>query len=342
MSWVATAVIGTAVVGAYSANKAAKEQRQSQQYAADKQAESFDFYKPYVRDVINRGKGALNRQLATGHIGDYSDRQTYAQMNDMTMGGLNYANDQAVGLANTPANLMGVSGGFADNFSNLYNRAADLGSDGIYGASVLNDATAYGSSSPQAQAMVDSIMRDDTRRLNEQTLPTIAREAALGRNTNSSRSAVAAAIAKRGYDDRRADVGADVADMLTGRYIDQRNTDFGNASDLNTQMGNVYNNAYKMIPQLAAMRTGAGNAFQAEQQAILDDARMRFEGRRDFEMDMLNAYNSGILNQAVRQSPQNPIQVNADPNAAAFGGGMAGAGFGLDMYKGIKDLKEGK
>lgn len=335
----AAAVIGGAALTSRAARKGAQQQAAAQRDAAEMQAESFRFYKPYIRDAIGQGKGALNRQLATGHIGDYSDRQTYAQMNDMTMGGLNYANDQAVALANTPANFMGASGGFANNFSNLYNRAADLGSDGIYGASVLNDATAYGSSSPQAQAMVDSIMRDDTRRLNEQTLPTIAREAALGRNTNSSRSAVAAAIAKRGYDDRRADVGADVADMLTGRYIDQRNTDFGNATDLNAQMGNVYNNAYKMIPQLAAMRTGAGNAFQAEQQAILDDARMRFEGRRDFDMDALNAYNAGILGQAVRQSPQNPIQVTASPSAAGIGGAMAGAGFGLDLYKTYKDVK---
>ena len=335
MSWVATGVIGSAAIGAYSAKKAAKETRKGQQYAADRQAEGFDFYKPYLEDVIDRGQGALDRQIATGAF----TSPTYARMNPLTTGGLNYANDQAVALADTPANFMGVSGGFANNFSNLYNRAADLGSDGIYGASVLNDAVGYGSNSPQAQAMVDSIMRDDTRRLNEQTLPTLARDASMSGNTNSSKNAVAAAIAKRGYDDRRADVAVDVADRLTGRYIDQRNTDFANAADVNTQLGNVYNNAYKMIPQLAAMRTGAGNAFQAEQQAIMNDQRRRFEEQRDYEMDKLNAFNAGILNQAVRNSPQNPVMVTASPNAAMAGGAMAGAGFGLDTYKTIKSLK---
>jgi hypothetical protein len=335
MSWAVTAVVGSAVIGSYGAKKAAKEQRKAQQYAADKQSEGFDFYKPYLEDVIDRGQGALDSQIATGAF----TSPTYARMNPLTTGGLNYANDQAVALANTPANFMGVSGGFADNFGNLYNRAADLGSDGIYGASVLNDAVGYGSNSPQAQAMVDSIMRDDTRRLNEQTLPTLARDAAISGNTNSSKNAVAAAIAQRGYDDRRADVGVDVADRLTGRYIDQRNTDFANAADVNTQLGNVYNNAYKMIPQLAAMRTGAGNALQAEQQAIMNDQRRRFEEQRDYEMNTLNAFNAGILNQAVRNSPQNPVMVSASPNAAAIGGAMSGAGFGLDMYKSIKSLK---
>lgn len=339
MSWVATAVIGSAVVGAYSSKKAAKEQRKAQEYAADKQSEAFDFYKPYVRDVINKGRGALNRQLATGHIGDYSDRATYARMNDMTTGGLNYANDQAVALADTPANLMGISGGFANNYSDLYNRAADLDSDGNYRGSILSDAVAYGSSSPQAQAMVDRLMRDDTRQLNEETLPTLARQASMGRNTNSSRAEVGAAIAKRAYDDRRADTQADVADMLTGRYLGQANTDFGNAMNINSQLGNVYNNAYQMIPQLSNMRTSAGNAFQAEQQAILNDERMRFEGRRDYDMDKLNAFNAGILNQAVRQSPQNPVMVTASPSAAGIGGAMAGAGFGLDTYKTIQSLK---
>jgi len=333
--WTAAAVVTSAVVGSRAASKAAKSQAAAQQNAADTQAESFRFYQPYLEDVIDQGTAALDDQLTMG----YYQGQTRAGMTDPTRQGLQYGFNQAQGLGSVPNNLMAASGGFANNYSNLYNRAADLNSDGNYAATALNQATAYGMESPQAQAMVDNIMRDETRRLYEGQLPTLDRQASRSGNANSSAAAVAKAVAERGYFDRRADVQADVADKLTGRFLNQRNADIQAAANINDSMGNTYNNAFKMIPALADMQVSAGDRMQAERQGVLDDARARFEGQRDFRMDMLNAYNSGILNQAVRQSPQNPIQVTASPSAAGFGGAMQGVGFGLEALKTYKDYK---
>jgi len=329
MGWVATAVIGSAVVGGYSAKKAAKATRDGQQYAADRQMEGFDFYKPYLEPVLDRGEEALGYQLDAGN---YSG-QTYATMNNAELGGLNYGLNQARNLEQAPAQFMAASDGFAGNTGDLYNQSRDLNVDGNYNASVLNNANAYGMESPQAQAMVNNIMRDESRRLFEGELPTLDRQAAMSGNTNASKNAVANAIAQRGYFDRQADVRADVSNKLSNQYMGQYNTDFGSSVDLNSQMGNIYNNSYKMIPQLADMQIGYGNQMQVEQQNILNDARYRFESERDYELNKLNEYNSGILNKAVRNSPTDPVMVTADPNAAAAGGVLAGAGIGLDMYK---------
>ena len=330
--WTAAAVVTSAVVGSRAAKKAAQQTAAAQRDAAAMQAEGFNFYKPYLQDVIDSGETYLQDQLETGAY----TGQTYANMNPLSAGGLNYGATQAQQLAGVPSNFMDTSGGFANNFSNLYNRAADINADGNYAGTVLNQASAYGNQSPQAQAMVDNIMRDETRRLYEGQIPQINRQASATGNANASKAAVAEAIARRGYEDRRADVSADVADKLTGRYLTQANTDFTNANAANLQLGNVYNNAYKMIPQLAQLQTAAGDRFQQNEQAVLNDARMRFEMQRDYQMDKLNEFNSGVLNQAVRNSPQNPLQVTASPSAASLGGAMAGAGFGLDMYKEFK------
>ena len=98
MSWVATAVVGSALIGSYSSRKAAKETRRGQQYAADRQAEGFDFYKPYLEDVIDQGETFLDDQLAKGAY----QGQTYAGMDGMTRDGLNYAATQAEQLSGVP------------------------------------------------------------------------------------------------------------------------------------------------------------------------------------------------------------------------------------------------
>lgn len=329
MSWVATAVIGSAVISGYGASKAADAQREGQQYAADRQMEGFEFYKPYLEPVLDRGEEALAEQLGAG---SYSGR-TYATMNNAKLGGLNYGLNQARSLEQAPGQFMAATDGFVGNTGDLYNQSRDLDFNGNYASSALNNAVSYGMDSPQAMGMVNSIMRDDTRRVFEGELPQLDRQASMSGNANSSRGAVADAIARRGYYDRQADVRTDVASQLRDQYLGQFNTDFGNSSDLNTQMGNIYNNSYKMIPQLAEMQVNAGNQMQQERQNRLNDARFRFERERDFELNKLNEYNSGILNKAVRNSPTNPVMVTADANAAAIGGLMSGAGFGLDLYK---------
>jgi hypothetical protein len=338
MGWpLAAAVIGSSLLGGYSANKAAKQQAQAQRDAANIQAEAFRFYQPYIEDTINRGTDALDAQLETGAYTGV----TRAGMDPNTTAGLNYGITQAQRLAGVPQSFMDATSGFVGNYNDLYRRANDLNADGTYANSVLNNAVAYGTQSPQARAMVDSIMRDETNRLYEGTLPTLNRQASATNNANSSRAAVAEAVARRGYEDRRADVAANVADRLTGRYVDQYNRGFNQAVGLNSQLGNVYNNAFKMIPAIGNMQVTAGDRFQQDAQGILDDNRMRFEDQRDFNMNAISGYNQGILGQAVRQSPQNPTMVTASPEAAAAGGFMTGAGFGLDVYDAFNSRNPG-
>src|SRR3546814_17606188 len=67
--------------------------------------------------------------------------------------------------------------------------------------------------------MIDANSRDVVRNLNEETLPGIDRQATATGGINSSRAGVAAAIARRGAEDRVADISASIRGEAKNRGL---------------------------------------------------------------------------------------------------------------------------
>ena len=312
------------VAGSYlmgnATKKAAKMDAAAQRYAADKTAQGYDDARPYITDAYSRGQGFLNDQLAAGAYGG----DTYAGMDPMTTQGYNY-------LSNFGQNAMGMGQGFVNqgqgfgtNYQDIYNRAS---------GPTMDNAINYAMNNPMVDGMVNAAMRDSRRQLEEEQLPGINMAASASNNANASRAGLADYKATRGYQDREADVRAGILSDMVNQYRSQNNVDINNMLSANAGLRGTFDTGFGMVPGIANMMVQPGQAFQADQQARLDDARARFERNRDFGMDALNAYNAGILGQAPRTTMVAPITAN--PYTAQIGGMMSGFGFGGNIGKSL-------
>ncbi|ADE38624.1 hypothetical protein [Candidatus Puniceispirillum marinum] len=313
------AAIAGPVIGGMMGNKASKRDAAAQNYATMMNARAYEDARPYIKDMYSGGTDALNNALG---IGAYSG-STFAGMNPVAREGFDYMTQFGRDRMGNAQGFMGAGGGFGSNFGRIYDRAA---------GPTLDNAIGYATSSPQASSLIDAAMRDSTRQLNEQTMPGINMAASGSGNTRSSRAGVAEAIAQRSYDDRRADVGADVYKGLVDRYISSNNSDINNMMNANAGLKNTYGIGFGMGGQIGDMLTKSGNAFQTNQQGFLDAERDAFVRDRDFAMNKYGDYNTKILGRAPQSSNQAPNYNN--PYTATMGGAMAGFGLG----KGFADM----
>ena len=311
------AAVAPAVIGGIMGNKSAKYQRDADRYATDAQLAPFRLKEPYLRDLYSGGQGALNNALATGAY----TGPTYAGLDPMqreAIAGLGGFGRTAMGFG---TGFMNAGSGFADNAAALYDRAA--------GGRTLDDAVSYATSSPQAQSMIESAMRDSRRRLEEQTLPGIGLSASATNNSNNSRRFVNEAIAKRAYDDRRADVAAGVSRDLTNQFLRSEQNDFNNMIRANQGLRDVFGAGANLASTGANALSTAGGMLTTDRQGQLDADREAFERQRDFAMNQYGNFNSILGNMPsvgqVRASTANPY-------TAALSGAMMGAGFGGNMY----------
>jgi len=312
-----------AVIGGMATKSAAKTDAKAQRYAADKSAEGYTDARPFINDMYRGGQNALNAALNTGA---YTDT-TLAPMDPRTASGLNYLANFGTNAMGQGQNFMNQGANFGSNYQNIYNRASSPS---------LDNAIAYATASPQAQSMIDAAMRDNRRRLEEQTLPGIGMAASRSNNTNSSRAGVAQAIAERSFDDRRADVASNIYSDLADQYLRSNSQDIRNMTAANEGLKNTYGIGFGMGPTLANMLTDAGSGFRQDAQAQLDDTRDSFERQRDFDLNQYMRYNAGILNNAPQSATYQPVTAN--PTTAALGGAMAGFGFGGKYLTGLNDL----
>ena len=306
--------VAAAAVGGAAAYSGAKKQADAMDAASQRQMAGFELSRPYISDMYDKTSQMMNKAINTGNY----TGQTLADFNPYSQQGYNYLGSTAQQAMGQPANMMQATGNFANNAADLYNQAA--------GGGTLNRAIAFATDPNNYGSLVDAAMRDDTRRLQEQTLPGINQSAMATRNTNSSRAGVADAIALRGYDDRRSDVTANIQNQLMRQSVAQQNQDYSNAVAANNNLASIYGNAFGMQGDIGQRMAAAGGALQAREAAELQDARNRFEEARDYGIDQYIKYNAGILNNAQHQSPQNPVTNTVDPTAAALGGAMSAFG----------------
>ena len=304
--------IAGAVIGGVMSRNAAKKQAGAMDRASALQARGYTDAAPYITGMYKGGQAGLDSALAAGYYAD----PTYAGMNDMQNTAANNMYNFGNNAFGNAGNIMNTSSGFSGNYADLYNRAsADR-------AGVAEDYV-----NANADPMVNRALRDSTRQLEEDTLTSIGMGASASGNTNSSRAGVAEAIAGRGYMDRAADTRAGIENRLRNESFKNQDAQFSNMMNANAGLSTSYNNAFGMGNTAAGNMANAGSMFQTDDQNRMNDDRARFEGNRDFELDMYNKFNAGILGRAPQTAGQ--VRPNlVDPTTAAFGGAMAGMGMG--------------
>jgi hypothetical protein len=324
MVWIAVATIGSAVIGGSVANSASKRDAANQQAAIEAQMAGFNLAKPYVEQNYKGGEEALNASLSSGA---YSG-QTLAGPNVYSTDALNYAGNTGLNMQNGATDLINQGQGFGSNFNSLYGQAQ--------GGNQMQTAQNYATAN--SQPLIDAAMRDDRRNLTENTLTGINMNASGTGNMNSSRAGVADAIANRGYADRSADTTATINDQLMNRSLTQQNTNFDNSMSANAGISDTYSQGINAAGAATDFGTKAGAGLQGFDQAALTDAQNNSNAQRDFALDQQIKYNAGILNNSPMDVGQvNPVTANSA--TAGFGGAMAGAGIGMDLYNKYKASK---
>ena len=281
---------------------------------------------PYldIRDNLQQVyKDAADAYEASRDAGFYSG-QTRAAMDPRTRAGLDAGfnfGQRAVGDA---SNFMDTAAGFAGNYADLYNRASQ---------DMLANATNYAAAN--AEPLLTAAMRDSRRQLEEQALPGVAQSAMGTGNTNSSRAGMREAILERGFADRESDMRTNIMDRLTDRSLQAQQNQLANMTAANQNLAGLYSMGFGQAGKGAAGMTGAGAAFQADEQARLDDERMRTEGARDYGLNLAGQY-ANILRSAYPGGASfGGIGANTvDPRMAALSGAMQGFGFGGDLFSG--------
>lgn len=321
MSFIAAAIVGSAVIGGVSANKAAKHSAAAQDKATEASLEAFRFSQPYIERSYDSAEDYLaNAQNAGAYQG-----QTLASMNPYEVAGNNYIGNMGMAGAGQAFGITNQGANFAKNYADLY---------GMSQQDRLADAQNYAINN--SQPLVNAAMRDDYRTLTEQTMPGINMAASASGNINSSRAGVADALAQRAFNDRKADMTASIQDRLMDRRISQQEQQFQDALKANYGLKGAYTDGINAMGSMGDFMTGAGQNLRSYDQLALDDAKAAFERERDFGLDTQIKYQGGILNNAVYNNPTvTPNYHNT--GAATFGGAMQGAGMGMDLVKFFKD-----
>ena len=328
--------VAPAVIGGIMGNKAAKEDRKNMKAMNDANMAGFKQYEPYVDQALSGGQDAFQGVLDAG----YYQGPTYAGPNTFQTGTAGNMGNIGLDMQSGGYNMMANNAGFGANANNMYNQFQGL-SDA---AQKDRLSKAIGYAGDNAGSLVDAVMRDSTRQLQEQTLPGINTAASGSGNVNSSRAGVADAIAKRSYDDRRSDVTSNITNNLIDRSLNQQQQQFTDqsnaltsAGNMNNQISNAYNTGLNTMGSGFGFGMQGGQALQGYDQAALNDARNRFEGNRDFNYNMYKDYKTGMLGNAP--STNNVAQANmASPTTATLGGMQTGFGFGQEYGPQIMNM----
>lgn len=311
--------IATSVIGGVLGNKGARDDRRA--IAAANYANNLGFYdaRPYVTDLYKSGKAAKDAAI---DMGAYQG-ETYAGLNPFQTLGFNYLGNMGTDLMGRGADLMNVSGGFGQNFADLYNQSQE---------DRLANATDYAAAN--TQPLLAAAMLDPYRQLTEQTLPGINQAASTSNNMNSSRAGVNEALANRAYDDRSARTATAIQDALIGRSLSAQDKQFSDAMAANDALKNTFGIGFGMPTVISGMLTSAGGGLQTDEQNRLNDAFNRYNRNRMDKLDILGQYNANILNRAPTSTNFSQTPNMTNPLMATIGGANAGFGFGGNMFGG--------
>jgi hypothetical protein len=322
MSWIATAVVGSAIIGGAASKSAAKSGAAAQDRATEASLEAFNFSKPYIKRSYDASEGFNQDVLNTGNYQGQTFANTPWQMtrgNAMMASMGNRLMPMGFDMANTGS-------AFANNYGDLFAQSQ---------ADRMGTAQQY--ALDNSQPLINAAMRDDYRNLTEKTLPGINMGASGSGNMNSSRAGIADAVANRGFNDRQADVTASIQNQLMNQSLGQQNAQFNQAMAANDGLSDAFKQGINAAGTGGDWMTGAGANLMNIDQQQLNDLKARFEAERDFAFNQQQKFQQGTLNNAVYDTGNvSPNMWN--PGMSTFGGAMQGAGTMLDMIKTFKEL----
>lgn len=232
-------------------------------------AGTADAYGGLANDISNARGGYADASAA------YNDlRSGYGDLNK----GFGNLGNQFGGLANDMRGYESKFGGLADQNQNLTDRFTGL-ADSASSTDRLAAANDYAQAN--AGSIVDSMMRDDRRNLEENTLTGINQRASGSGNVNSSRAGIADAVANRGFEDRRMDTMATVQNQLRdqslnqqNKQFDQTNTALNNAGSSIANTGNQFTNSMGTLTNQGNMLTNQGNSMINQGNMLTNEGNM--------------------------------------------------------------------
>lgn len=311
-----------AVAGGMMAKSAAKKQAAAMDRANEQNNQYLNAAMPYIKDQLGNVSGMYGDMMEKGpYTGAY-----YAGPNDMQTKANNAMYGMGMNNMTYGQNLMNQAGGFAGNASSLFDQYSSMADR----PDMMSKATDY--ATENMNPIVQAMMRDNTRQLNEQTLPGINKAASGSGNANSSRAGVADALANRAYDDRMADVRSDVFNSLRNASLNQSNTQFGQSMDAlrgasaaNNTLGNAFTTGTNLATAGGNMALGAGANQQGYDQAALDADRAQFDYLNNYGYNLGKDYQGFLTgNQISGNYEANKV----NPMMETLAGAKAGFGFG--------------
>lgn len=257
------------------------------------------FQQPYLTGAFNDAQNLYNSQKGT----PYYQGETYAGLSDSAKAALQsqigYAQNTGLGTANQ-LNAYGQQMlGYGQKAGDTLNQYLDLANGDATSANIAA-ANKY-AANPFIQDQIDASAKDVTRNLNEDTLPSIDRQASAGGNLNSSRAGVAAGIAQRGAQDKIADISAQLRSQAYSQGLTMAQQDRSNQLNALGQAAQGYAGfANQGVNALSAGSQAANGAFSAinqangilqqDQQGKDDAAFNQWQGQDQREQQLLDNY----------------------------------------------------
>lgn len=308
------AAIGGALVGGGLSYMGAKKQAKATRAATEAQMAPFRLKEPYLEAMYKGVESAGQDMLDAGpYTGPY-----YAGLDPLGQLGLLYQAGSAMDNMGAAQNLINMGMGSFGNYQDIYNQVS---------GDVMGGANQY--AIDNSQPLLAAAMRDPYRQLTEQTLPGINTRASMSGNVNSSRAAVADALANRAFDDRMADTSANITNQLRDDYLSQFNQNIANQIATTNNMFKGFGTGLDLQNYIgnALIKSGAG--FQGDLQGQYDADRAMYDYQTGFPLQvygtMANIYGDSP---SVGQVPVN----QTDPTTSALLGAMGGYGFGKQMF----------
>lgn len=204
------------------------------------------------------------------------------------------ANGQTAALGANGVAGQGAQAGAVSNAQGIL-----AGTQGDTDAAIRQAAQGY-VNSDVVQGTVDNALRDVSRNLNEETLPGLNARAVSGGNLNSARAGAAEAVARRGAEDRAADVAA-------GIRQDAYNTGLQAAMTNRAQNQQTALNANSQIGSVGTAMANTGEQARQFDTASATSAAQSL-GTLDLQNRQLDAETRLGANQQLGQAGQMGIQ----------------------------------
>lgn len=257
------------------------------------------FQQPYLTDAFDAAKGNYNNSASTPfYQGDlYAGMSADAKATQERL--KQFASTTGLGTANQLSSIGSSLAGYADKAGSTIDQFVTESNSDPTQANI--DAATKYAANPQIDAMIDANSRDVVRNLNESTLPSLNRTASGTGNINSSRAGVAEGVARRGAEDRVADISASIRGDAYDRGLSLASQDRGQRLSALGSAASAYGSlAGTGISALKAgadtgygafdAMTGADALDQADRQGQASADYAKWQGQDTRSSDLLKRY----------------------------------------------------